>query len=128
MQNFFPGKVEVLTCFLKIHSIFKKREPYYLLNQLYIEESCVWVQWAKEDNIRNLIPFLSQVTLHSRTNSCPVVNVNHFPRVQAVDTIEKNVGFDLVELEAAGQSEQEEMEIAAVKESQTSHGISHMHL
>ena len=46
-----------------------------------------------------------------------------------MDNIEKeSVDFDLVELEVAGQSEQEEMEVAVEEESQISHGISRMHL
>lgn len=41
----FLGQRCILKCFLQIHRIFEKSENYYLLNKLFIEDYCIWLQY-----------------------------------------------------------------------------------
>lgn len=124
----------ILICLLDILVMFRKKEPYYLLNQLYIEEYCVWVQHISDtcttlpsitvalekvllckpsyyllfivlfiDGLRSLC-ILSCAASHSLTYCI------FFQKVCGSYAREQ-VGFDLVELEAAAAAcEDEEME------------------
>lgn len=40
----YLGTKWVLKCLLDVHSIFSKSEPYFILNNLYITDYCIWVQ------------------------------------------------------------------------------------
>jgi protein SHQ1 len=40
----FLGQRCVLKCLLEVHRIFEKTDNYYLLNKLYLEDYCVWIQ------------------------------------------------------------------------------------
>jgi protein SHQ1 len=40
----FLGQRCVLKCLLQVHRIFEKTDNYYLLNKLYLEDYCLWVQ------------------------------------------------------------------------------------
>lgn len=62
MRCISVGKLGVLNCFLKVHALFTKKDPYYLLNQLYIEDYCVWIQQTKEESVKNLASVLSEVS------------------------------------------------------------------
>ncbi|ODM92342.1 Protein SHQ1 [Orchesella cincta] len=83
------GPVAILICFLDILDIFGKKEPYYLLNQLYIEEYCVWIQQIGKDstNLTSIVVALEKA----------------FPNYK-----KEHVGFDLEELEAAAAACEEE--------------------
>lgn len=43
------GKRQLLKCLLDIHQLFSQSSPRYLLNRVYIEDYCVWIQGA-DDN------------------------------------------------------------------------------
>ena len=38
------GRRKLLQCLLSIHSTLNSSEPYYVLNNLYITDYCVWIQ------------------------------------------------------------------------------------
>ena len=48
------GKQPILKCLLHIFHLFNKSEPRYLLNQLYIQDYCIWIQRASEDTLISL--------------------------------------------------------------------------
>jgi len=92
------GPIGILVCLLDILDIFGKKEPYYLLNQLYIEEYCVWIQQigpssssSQSNNLASIVIALEKA----------------FPKYK-----KEHVGFDLNELEAAATvcEEEEAME------------------
>jgi len=80
----------VLKCFLDIAELFREKPPYYLLNQLYIEDYCVWIQKMSAENVKTMTIALEK----------------------AVSEVDKEkVGFDLVILETAAKlALEEEME------------------
>ncbi|KAB7498414.1 Protein SHQ1-like protein, partial [Armadillidium nasatum] len=57
------GRKQVLKCLLEIHSMFNNYEPYYILNQLYITDYCVWIQTIKEEKLKKLTDALKQVSI-----------------------------------------------------------------
>jgi protein SHQ1 len=48
-EKLFSGKRQLLKCLLDIHLLFNQSSPRYLLNRIYIEDYCVWIQGA-DDN------------------------------------------------------------------------------
>jgi protein SHQ1 len=44
----FSGKRQLLKCLLDIHRLFSQSNPRYLLNRLFIEDYCVWIQEADD--------------------------------------------------------------------------------
>lgn len=48
------GRRSVLKRFLLIHQLFNKSEPRYLLNQLYIQDYCIWIQKCSEETLASL--------------------------------------------------------------------------
>lgn len=45
----FLGQRCILKCLLQIHRIFEKTDTYYLLNKLYIEDYCIWLQYLGDN-------------------------------------------------------------------------------
>ena len=41
------GRRKVLQCLLAVRQLLNSLEPYYILNNLYITEYCVWIQKAR---------------------------------------------------------------------------------
>ena len=41
------GRQKLLQCLLSIHQTLSTSEPYYILNNLYITDYCVWVQHSR---------------------------------------------------------------------------------
>ncbi|CAL8145408.1 unnamed protein product [Orchesella dallaii] len=97
IQVLKKGPVGILICLLDILDIFGKREPYYLLNQLYIEEYCVWIQQIGGGSSKS----------SNNLESIVIALEKAFPKYK-----KEHVGFDLVELEAAATvcEEEEAME------------------
>lgn len=62
----FAGPVGILVCFLDILDIFNKKDPYYLQNQLYIEQYCVWIQQVSPDSptIATIVQALEKVSMN----------------------------------------------------------------
>ncbi|XP_051010952.1 protein SHQ1 homolog [Acomys russatus] len=79
------GKSAVLKCLLDIHKIFRENDPAYILNDLYISDYCVWIQKAKSKKLAALAEALKSVSLSKA-----------------------QLGFELLELEAAALLVQEE--------------------
>jgi len=52
------GKRDVVRCILAIHRILTRSEQYYLLNRLYLNDLCIWVQQL-DSNV--LVQFAAQV-------------------------------------------------------------------
>jgi protein SHQ1 len=47
-SKLFSGKRQLLKCLLDVHRLFNKSNPRYLLNRVYIEDYCVWIQRADD--------------------------------------------------------------------------------
>lgn len=73
------GKKQVLRSLLEIQRLLNASEGYYLLNQLYVTDYCVWIQSVKEQRLFSLADSIRKVKLNK-----------------------DDVGLELVELEAAG--------------------------
>ena len=41
------GRRKLLQCLLQVHKILSTSEPYYILNNLFITDYCVWIQHAR---------------------------------------------------------------------------------
>jgi len=48
---FCNGKRCILKCLLKVRSLFEHGDSHYLLNKLYINDYCVWIQTVADDSI-----------------------------------------------------------------------------
>ncbi|XP_029680515.1 protein SHQ1 homolog, partial [Formica exsecta] len=80
------GKKYIIKVFCEIHSLFNNSyEPRYILNQLYIKDFLIWLQASPESLIE---------PLHSMLNN--------------IHPSKASMGLDLVELEVAAYSVQEE--------------------
>ncbi|XP_072749378.1 protein SHQ1 homolog isoform X2 [Anoplolepis gracilipes] len=80
------GKKYIIKVFCEIHSLFNNSyEPRYILNQLYIKDFLIWLQAAPDSLIE---------PLHSMLNN--------------IHPSKASIGLDLVELEVAAYSVQEE--------------------
>ena len=51
---FAGGKKPLLKCLLDIHACMIVSDPYYVFNDLYITDYCVWIQSAKSEKIQSL--------------------------------------------------------------------------
>ncbi|CAG7727236.1 unnamed protein product [Allacma fusca] len=86
---FKQGQIAILKCLLSTHRIFSKRSPYYLLNQLYIDQYCTWIQFKADSDFHTLISAFEKATNRLTKN---------------------DVNLDLIELETAAMIvEDEEM-------------------
>lgn len=43
----FLGRRQLLKCLLEIHSLCREEDPWFLLNELYLTDYCVWIQKAR---------------------------------------------------------------------------------
>ena len=41
------GRHKLLQCLLQVHKILSGSESYYILNNLYVTDYCVWIQHAR---------------------------------------------------------------------------------
>lgn len=55
------GRSSILKCLLTVFQLFNKSEPRYLLNQLYIQDYCVWVQNCSNETLGSLAESLRTV-------------------------------------------------------------------
>ncbi|XP_054262812.1 protein SHQ1 homolog [Macrosteles quadrilineatus] len=86
------GRRRVLKCLVEVHSMFAASEPRYLLNQLYINDYCIWLQRASETKLAKFTKALEEITVSKN-----------------------DIGFDLEELEQAALLVQEEEEFLTEK-------------
>lgn len=43
----FIGRRQLLKCLLEIHALCREEDPWFLLNELYLTDYCVWIQKAR---------------------------------------------------------------------------------
>lgn len=72
------GRKYILKCLLDILDMFSKNDPYYILNDLYIKDYCVWIQKASDRSLESLLKSVKDFKI-----------------------CKKDVDFDLPELEEA---------------------------
>ena len=75
---FAAGRKQMVKALLQVHQMLLESEPRYILNQLYIDDMCMWLQQVDEAVIAGLCDALQTLTV-----------------------TKEEVGLDLVELEAA---------------------------
>jgi hypothetical protein len=56
----FLGQRCVLKCLLQIYRIFEKTDNYYLLNKLFIDDYCVWLQFLRSNSTLSLLTELAK--------------------------------------------------------------------
>lgn len=54
IQILSKGRKYILKCLLDIHELFAKSDPYYVLNDLYIKDYCIWIQKANDQLLESL--------------------------------------------------------------------------
>ena len=59
--DYHSGRRKVLQCLLDIHQLLNSSEPYYVLNNLYITDYCVWMQHTSPHTLHSLAEELSRV-------------------------------------------------------------------
>ena len=70
---FRKGKLAILKCLLKVRKLFMESDPRYILNQLYLDDLCVWIQFVKEEKIKLLADAIEKVhSISILTNSVAV--------------------------------------------------------
>lgn len=55
------GRKAALRPLLRLRRLLDQSEPRYLLNQLYVDDYCVWIQRAADDTLRSLADALAAV-------------------------------------------------------------------
>ena len=64
------GRHKILQCLIAVHNIFNSTEPYYILNNLYIKDYCIWIQQGDHAPLEliscklNEVRYISQAVLH----------------------------------------------------------------
>lgn len=75
---FKAGRKQLVKALLQVHQMLLESEPRYILNQLYIDDMCMWIQQVDEVVITSLCDAL-----------------------QSLSVTKEDIGLDLVELDAA---------------------------
>jgi len=57
------GKKAILKCLVDIRATFNEGESRYLLNNLFINDYCVWIQYFKDKHLKSLVDSLKKVKL-----------------------------------------------------------------
>ncbi|XP_060078474.1 protein SHQ1 homolog [Ylistrum balloti] len=58
------GKTYILKCLLEIEDLLTHTYPYYILNNLYITDYCVWIQTASDKRLASLTDALTTMSVH----------------------------------------------------------------
>ncbi|KAL9959379.1 hypothetical protein ACROYT_G032698 [Oculina patagonica] len=61
---FSLGRRQVLKCLLEIHALCREEDPWFLLNELYLTDYCVWIQKVSRKKFSSLTQSLEQVQIH----------------------------------------------------------------
>ena len=69
--NSLLGRRKLLQCLLSVRRTLNQTEPFYVMNDLYVTDYCIWVQKASPKQIRQLAVELDEVTATSR--ACPMI-------------------------------------------------------
>jgi hypothetical protein len=59
----FEGRKLIIKCLIEIRQSFNDGDCRYILNDLYINDYCVWIQYVSERHIQNLAEYLENVIL-----------------------------------------------------------------
>jgi hypothetical protein len=103
-QIFGHGKRCILKSLLEVREIFKGSECRYLLNKLYIDEYCVWIQQLDDRRLTAFTHALESTIASSFDAEQPVAGEGG-GILAASHTVAKNlVGWELCELEAEAQA------------------------
>lgn len=60
---FSLGRRQVLRCLLELHALCREEDPWFLLNDLYLTDYCVWIQKASRKKLSSLAKNLEQVQM-----------------------------------------------------------------
>lgn len=61
---FTLGRRQVLKCLLEIHALCREEDPWFLLNELYLTDYCIWIQKTSRKKLSSLAQGLQQVQIH----------------------------------------------------------------
>ncbi|XP_067024259.1 protein SHQ1 homolog isoform X2 [Acropora muricata] len=62
-EIFALGRRQILKCLLEIHALFLEEDPWFLLNDLYITDYCVWIQKASQKKLTSLTQSIEQIEI-----------------------------------------------------------------
>lgn len=60
---FSLGRRQLLRCLLELHALCRENDPWFLLNDLYLTDYCVWIQKASRKKLSSLARSLEQVQI-----------------------------------------------------------------
>ncbi|XP_068714980.1 protein SHQ1 homolog [Montipora foliosa] len=60
---FALGRRQILKCLLEIHALCREEDPWYLLNDLYVTDYCIWIQKASRNKLASLAHSLEQIEI-----------------------------------------------------------------
>lgn len=61
---FTLGRRQLLKCLLEIHALCYEEDPWFLLNELYLTDYCIWIQKTSRKKLSSLAQGLQQVQIH----------------------------------------------------------------
>ena len=62
MYVFRLGRRKLLQCLLTVRQTLNQTEPFYVMNNLYITDYCIWIQKASPKQIQKIAAELDEVT------------------------------------------------------------------
>jgi len=61
------GHTLILQCLLAVRAAFIDGENRYILNDLYINDYCVWIQYASQKKLNALVEYIEKVILNIKS-------------------------------------------------------------
>lgn len=58
-----PGKIKIMKILLEIHDLFHQNEQFYLLNELYVTDYTVWMQYVNDDVFHSLSEAVKEINI-----------------------------------------------------------------
>jgi protein SHQ1 len=93
------GKKCILKSLLQLRNLFEHTDSHYLLNKLFIDDYCVWLQTVDSDSISNFAreyndanTSLETITSNVQATDAPVVDPNSIPKRTLIQEITENPG------------------------------------
>lgn len=62
-EIFALGRRQILKCLLEIHALCLEEDPWFLLNDLYVTDYCVWIQKASHKKLTSLTQSIEQMEI-----------------------------------------------------------------
>ena len=76
------GRIKLTKILLHLRSLFNRRDPFYILNQLYIDSYIVWLQSrARVENMSKLARNLVKFTMTKESVDLDLVMLEHVARI-----------------------------------------------